>query len=188
MGWPAPAWSKSHPSINLKCPTGACSYLIFKTGANNTDRVAIQTYRRLDRCTHGDLTSSITTIDVALDTADRLITGAEVLIARGEAEARVEAALIDVDEAVGEAIAAVEAEFDQADAAFTRLDEQAIELLGGDNDDREPRTVATEAEPHLRAAKVGLAALPKRADEVIDRQARLAALRRRRDEIARHCP
>ena len=184
LGWPAPAWSKSHPSINLRCPTGACAYLIFKTGGNNTDRVAIQTLRRLGRCTHGNLTTPIAAVDVALDTADRLITGAEVLIARGGAQARLEAALAEIDEAVGDATAAVEAEFDQADAALTKLDDRAGELLGEDHEQLEPADVAAEADPHLRAAKVSLAVLPKRAGEVVDRHARLAALRVRRDAIS----
>jgi hypothetical protein len=186
LGWPAPAWSKSHPSINLKCPTGACAFLIFKTGGKNTDRVAIQTYRKLDRCTHGDLTSSVAKVDVALNTADRLVSGAEVLISRGEAQARVEAALADIDEAVGEAAEALEAEFDQAGAALTDLDDRASELLGSDHQQREPATVAAEADPHLRAAKIDLAVLPKRADVVIDRQTRLAELRVRRDAISSH--
>ncbi|MDP4013431.1 MAG: hypothetical protein U0990_02190 [Candidatus Nanopelagicales bacterium] len=95
--------SSGHSWGTIKCPSGACSIVIFSTGKGG-ESVALGISRKIERCPHGgvDLPGG----DPAngyLDGAQRLIEGAEALRRRGVTDEKIMEVLSEADDAVGEA-------------------------------------------------------------------------------------
>lgn len=183
-GWQKPYWTTSHPTLILECPTKdpACTIRAFKTG-NATTGPARTALRQVPRCPHRKVAAPLVKVDEFLETAERLISGAEKLIARSAAHDKVQELLELVTDAVNEAEKALEAQFDDADAELAALDAEVEALLEESADVAVVGEVVASAGPPLREARVNLKPLPPRSPEVVKRHARLEELTGRRDAL-----
>lgn len=187
LGWPEPHWTSSHPTLVMKCPADntSCNTTAFGTG-RGTESAAKTALRKIRRCPHRDISQPLVKVDEALETAERLIKGAEKLLRRGDAAARIEELLDLAGSAFEQAEQAIrlEQEFDEADAELEVLTSEAESLVGSDPSTTAVGDVVASAGPHLRRARLELRPLPERAPEVVARQDRLAELVARRDAAA----
>lgn len=183
-GWQKPHWTSSHPTLILDCPEKhpGCRIRAFKTG-NATSGPARTALRQVPRCPHRKIEAPLAKVDEALDSAERLIAGAEKLIARNAASEKVEELLELVSSAVDEAQRQLEVQFDNTSDDLAALDAEVEELLEESADMSVVGDVIASSGPPLREAKVTLAPLPPRAPAVVERQERLDALTLRRDSL-----
>lgn len=184
LGWPTPAWTSSHPKLVMNCPAGnpACTITAFSTG-NNTERVAIQSLARLDRCPHRAVKDDLAKVDIALDMAERFLGAAETLRQRGVAGARLSELLELASTEVDAAAKVLEREFDHVSETYEELSALAGTLLESDPDTVDFSQVTAEADSNLRTARKVLSELPKRSDAVATRRERLDVLVGRRDAL-----
>lgn len=184
LGWPKPAWTSAHPKLVLKCPADnpSCTITAFSTGSN-TERVAIQSLDRLDRCPHRDVTDEIAKVDVALDRAERFLDAASVLRERGVAGERMSELLELASSEVDIASEALEREFDDVSAQFEEHTARIAELTDTDPDRVSEAELARDASGSLREARKTLKGLPKRNSEAEERRARLDSLTKRLDGL-----
>jgi hypothetical protein len=183
-GWKDPIETTAHKKTILKCPeeVPSCTIQIFGSGSNSED--AAQTYiQKIDRCPHRKMADPLAKVDAALKTADRLISGAERMVARDKAQDLVNDLLEQALQAVGEAASELEKEMYQADEEQAALAQEAAAHLGSDPDQTTVANVVGEAGSHLRTAELTLRELPKRADPVVERKATLELLIDRLEEL-----
>lgn len=183
-GWEKPVETSSHKKLILKCPkkVPACTIQIFGSGNGSED--AAQTYiQKIDRCPHRKMKAPLAKVDTALNTAERLISGAERMIVRGKAQDKVNDLLEQAIHAVDEAAAELEQELYDADAEQESLAREAAEQLGRDPDATSVAEVAGEAGTELRIAELTLRGLPKKAEAVAERKERLKLLKGRLSKL-----
>jgi len=186
LGWPAPAWTKNHPQIKLVCPAAdpKCMIRIYSTG-KGAETVAVQSLRGVDRCPHRNIVDDIVRVDEALCSADRFVRAAETLIQRGEISAKLDELMQLVDESLDAAEAQMELEFDSLTTTLDSHTQEARQLLDADPDAVPPTEPLLRAGQYIREAMKGLARLPKKSADVVERKKRLAVLSARREAAAR---
>lgn len=175
-GWSLTEHS-SHPHYRLECPTGACSYVVYKTGRAG-ESAAKSIGRSIERCPHG--AGTVDAVERAvqlLDQAQRLLDAAERLLASAAVGAQAETLF---DEAPEEALQFIEeAESREAEAAA---------LLDGELAGAGPSEVIAESDSLLSRARDAL--LPHHEGPRVAKLQweRLVLLRERCEDLKRRIP
>ncbi|SCC90931.1 Hypothetical protein PFR_JS12-3_20 [Propionibacterium freudenreichii] len=157
-GWPEPREAKDHGGLVLSCPAadGSHRIRIFSTGSKGTENVARSSRKKIRRCQHSSGAKGIVAaISSHLKSAARWIKAAELAIAVGETEQRLERLVEDADDSMADA----DRQFDLLEAGFEMLDSELKDLIPA-----EPRPtvleMANSAHSDLRNANGQLRVAP----------------------------
>lgn len=170
--------ARGHIFGTLSCPAELCTRKVFKSG-KGAENVARDTRRLIEKCPHRpEVESAVIRVTLLLANADRLTSGVEVLIRRGQLDAEIEELLTEATQQLDEA-ESIARQFDEAVRLSGQLEQDAAEVLQGVS----AVEAMGSASASLRQARLELRSVPTRVPEKDGLRRRLSQLEVRADRL-----